>query len=202
VPPCSWSKPSLWHLNSHKIVTLVRMLHYMKGLRNIQKGQQLCYTVDFLELFSVALSKKFFFLSRKRIPCKLWVDQGKCNAQIQCSFGIYLHTGSYIWNFWKHFEHKSAGSYATMDRRSAFASCYRLHLCMPYFTLLTRRVNIEFRSFCQSLVHMFWCGIGYCWGGPQLGQKFLQENGLKHVQILTADGALEAAPAVSIYLEQ
>jgi ATP phosphoribosyltransferase len=39
-------------------------------------------------------------------------------------------------------------------------------------------------------------------GYTYLGQKFLQENGLKHVQILTADGALEAAPAVSIYLEQ
>jgi hypothetical protein len=32
----------------------------MRGLRNIQKGQQLCYTVDFLELFPVALGKKFF----------------------------------------------------------------------------------------------------------------------------------------------
>lgn len=147
VPPCSRSKPSRWHMNSHKIVTLVRMLHCMRGLRNIQKGQQLCYTVDFLELFPVALGKKFFCLSRKRIPCQLWVDQGKCNAQIQCSFGIYPHTGSYIRNFWKHFKHKSAGSYATMDRRSAFASCYRLHLRMPYFTLLIRRVNIGFCSF-------------------------------------------------------
>ncbi|CAM6039455.1 unnamed protein product [Sphagnum compactum] len=33
-------------------------------------------------------------------------------------------------------------------------------------------------------------------GYTYLGQKFLQENGLKHVQILTADGALEAAPAM------
>jgi len=31
----------------------------------------------------------------------------------------------------------------------------------------------------------------------QLGQRFLQENGFKHVQLSTADGALEAAPAVS-----
>jgi hypothetical protein len=79
--------------------------------------------------------------------------------------------------------------------------------------LLTRRVNIGFCSFlsiscsCYPLVRfqvLMWVSIwsGCCWGGPQLGQKFLQENGLKHVQILTADGALEAAPAVSIYLEQ
>jgi hypothetical protein len=169
VPPCNRSKPSLWHLNSHKIVTLVGMLHCTRGLRNIQKGQQLCYTVDFLKLFSVALGKTFFFLSRKGIPCQLWVDQGKCNAQIQCSFGIYLHTGSFIWNFWKHFKHKSAGSYATMDRRSAFASCYRLHLRMPYFTLFTRRVNIGFRSFlsisCSYVTLLldskFWCGYPY-----------------------------------------
>jgi hypothetical protein len=31
----------------------------------------------------------------------------------------------------------------------------------------------------------------------QLGEKFFQEKGLKHVQLSTADGALEAAPAVS-----
>lgn len=35
------------------------------------------------------------------------------------------------------------------------------------------------------------------WGSKQLGQKFLAENGFKHVQLSTADGALEAAPAVS-----
>jgi hypothetical protein len=34
-----------------------------------------------------------------------------------------------------------------MDRRSTFASCYRLHLRTPYFTLLIRRVNIGFCSF-------------------------------------------------------
>ena len=34
----------------------------------------------------------------------------------------------------------------------------------------------------------------------QLGKKFLEENGFKHVQLLTADGALEAAPAVSNFL--
>lgn len=66
-------------------------------------------------------------------------------------------------------------------------------------------VNLLF--ICYPLVRfqvLMWVSIriGCCWGGPQLGQKFLQENGLKHVQILTADGALEAAPAVSIYLEQ
>lgn len=32
----------------------------------------------------------------------------------------------------------------------------------------------------------------------QLGPKFLKENGLKHVTFSTADGALEAAPAVRI----
>lgn len=31
----------------------------------------------------------------------------------------------------------------------------------------------------------------------QLGKKFLEEHGFKHVQLSTADGALEAAPAVS-----
>lgn len=31
----------------------------------------------------------------------------------------------------------------------------------------------------------------------QLGPKFMKENGLKHVIFSTADGALEAAPAVS-----
>jgi ATP phosphoribosyltransferase len=30
----------------------------------------------------------------------------------------------------------------------------------------------------------------------QLGEKFFQEKGLKHVQLSTADGALEAAPAM------
>jgi hypothetical protein len=30
----------------------------------------------------------------------------------------------------------------------------------------------------------------------QLGPKFMRENGLKHVSFSTADGALEAAPAV------
>lgn len=35
------------------------------------------------------------------------------------------------------------------------------------------------------------------WGLNQLGQKFLAEKGFKHVQLSTADGALEAAPAVS-----
>lgn len=30
----------------------------------------------------------------------------------------------------------------------------------------------------------------------QLGPKFMKENGLKHVVFSTADGALEAAPAV------
>lgn len=30
----------------------------------------------------------------------------------------------------------------------------------------------------------------------QLGPKFMKENGLKHVTFSTADGALEAAPAV------
>ncbi len=66
MPPCSRSKPSLWHLNSHKIVTLVHMLHGMRGLRNIQKGQQLCYTVDFLELFSVALGKKILLRVKEK----------------------------------------------------------------------------------------------------------------------------------------
>jgi len=34
--------------------------------------------------------------------------------------------------------------------------------------------------------------------GPtfQLGHKFMKENGFKHVTFSTADGALEAAPAV------
>lgn len=31
----------------------------------------------------------------------------------------------------------------------------------------------------------------------QLGPKFMKENGLNHVTFSTADGALEAAPAVS-----
>ena len=31
----------------------------------------------------------------------------------------------------------------------------------------------------------------------QLGKKFLEKHGFKHVQLSTADGALEAAPAVS-----
>lgn len=31
----------------------------------------------------------------------------------------------------------------------------------------------------------------------QLGKKFLEEHGFKHVELSTADGALEAAPAVS-----
>lgn len=35
-----------------------------------------------------------------------------------------------------------------------------------------------------------------CLPAVQLGKKFLAENGLKHVQLSTADGALEAAPAV------
>lgn len=35
------------------------------------------------------------------------------------------------------------------------------------------------------------------WVLNQLGQKFLAEKGFKHVQLSTADGALEAAPAVS-----
>jgi hypothetical protein len=56
-----------------------------------------------------------------------------------------------------------------MDRRSAFASCYRLHLRKPYFTLLTRRVNIGFRSFlsisCSYVTLLldskFWCGYPY-----------------------------------------
>lgn len=30
----------------------------------------------------------------------------------------------------------------------------------------------------------------------QLGPKFMRENGIKHVTFSTADGALEAAPAV------
>jgi ATP phosphoribosyltransferase len=34
-------------------------------------------------------------------------------------------------------------------------------------------------------------------GYTYLGEKFFQEKGLKHVQLSTADGALEAAPAVS-----
>lgn len=33
----------------------------------------------------------------------------------------------------------------------------------------------------------------------QLGRKFLEKNGFKHFQLSTADGALEAAPAVSNY---
>jgi len=33
----------------------------------------------------------------------------------------------------------------------------------------------------------------------QLGPKFMKENGLKHVTFSTADGALEAAPAVRIF---
>jgi ATP phosphoribosyltransferase len=32
-------------------------------------------------------------------------------------------------------------------------------------------------------------------GYTYLGEKFFQEKGLKHVQLSTADGALEAAPA-------
>lgn len=32
----------------------------------------------------------------------------------------------------------------------------------------------------------------------QLGPKFMKDNGLKHVTFSTADGALEAAPAVRI----
>ena len=35
----------------------------------------------------------------------------------------------------------------------------------------------------------------------QLGPKFLRENGLKHVSFSTADGALEAAPAVIVLSE-
>lgn len=31
----------------------------------------------------------------------------------------------------------------------------------------------------------------------QLGQRFLEKHGFKHFQLSTADGALEAAPAVS-----
>lgn len=31
----------------------------------------------------------------------------------------------------------------------------------------------------------------------QLGPKFMKDNGLSHVTFSTADGALEAAPAVS-----
>jgi hypothetical protein len=42
------------------------MLHGMRGLRNIQKGQQLCYTVDFLELFSVALGKKILLRVKEK----------------------------------------------------------------------------------------------------------------------------------------
>lgn len=33
----------------------------------------------------------------------------------------------------------------------------------------------------------------------QLGPKFMKENGIKHVTFSTADGALEAAPAVRFY---
>ncbi|MCO5579624.1 hypothetical protein L7F22_033481 [Adiantum nelumboides] len=33
-------------------------------------------------------------------------------------------------------------------------------------------------------------------GYTHLGQQFIEKNGLKHVQLLTADGALEAAPAM------
>ena len=32
----------------------------------------------------------------------------------------------------------------------------------------------------------------------QLGDKFLKRSGLKYVKLLTADGALEASPAVRI----
>ena len=34
----------------------------------------------------------------------------------------------------------------------------------------------------------------------QLGEKFIKKVGLKHVKLSTADGALEAAPAVRIIL--
>lgn len=34
----------------------------------------------------------------------------------------------------------------------------------------------------------------------QLGEQFLKKIGLEHVQLLTADGALEAAPAVILFL--
>lgn len=34
----------------------------------------------------------------------------------------------------------------------------------------------------------------------QLGPKFMKENGIKHVMFSTADGALEAAPAVRKYI--
>jgi len=35
----------------------------------------------------------------------------------------------------------------------------------------------------------------------QLGRKFLKNNGFKHFQLSSADGALEAAPAVSNYAD-
>ena len=33
-----------------------------------------------------------------------------------------------------------------------------------------------------------------------MARKFMRENGLKHVSFSTADGALEAAPAVRLFL--
>lgn len=64
-----------------------------------------------------------------------------------------------------------------------------------------------FSLFCHIAIHFyfsvrFWVSSFYldlvsvvC---VQLGPKFLKENGLKHVTFSTADGALEAAPAVRI----
>lgn len=58
--------------------------------------------------------------------------------------------------------------------------------------------NVCFQS---TLMNFMWLKLIFLWFNIQLGPKFMKENGLKHVTFSTADGALEAAPAVRLLCE-
>lgn len=75
-----------------------------------------------------------------------------------------------------------------MDRLETSSSCYWLYLCMQCITLFVYFYFLFVVSVLFSLVVLL-CSL-------QLGPKFMKENGLKYVTFSTADGALEAAPAV------
>lgn len=82
-----------------------------------------------------------------------------------------------------------------MDTWETSKSCYWLH---------TRMILTEISIFLSSslAVIFYLYEDEFIWLEPflQLGPKFMSENGLKHVTFSTADGALEAAPAVSTTL--
>lgn len=65
-----------------------------------------------------------------------------------------------------------------------------LYYIIAYLLFLERFSSVSFQADGSLLI------LVLISSSAQLGPKFMRENGLKHVTFSTADGALEAAPAV------